>query len=143
MHGHSKGELGSAYQAEQTQELADRNLDKSSDYASLVVQGMKEAYQVYMDTLREELGSAPPVALATVAQRAQDSAEGMHSQTRVLQGLAIGMLLILLLLTWNVLGLRKTSRQQLQLLKQLAEASVRNATQHGGVIAEQCRSTNL
>ena len=104
---------------------------------------MKEAYQVYMDTLREELGSAPPVALATVAQRAQDSAEGMHSQTRVLQGLAIGMLLILLLLTWNVLGLRKTSRQQLQLLKQLAEASVRNATQHVGVIAEQCQSTNL
>lgn len=106
-------------------------------------EGMKEAYQVYMDTLREELGSAPPVALATVAQRAQDSAEGMHSQTRVLQGLAIGMLLILLLLTWNVLGLRKTSRQQLHLLKQLAEASVRNALQHGDVIAEQCRSTNL
>lgn len=82
---------------------------------------MKEAYQVYMDTLRAELGSAPPVAVATIAQRAQDSAEGMHSQTRVLQGLAAAMLLILLLLVWNVMGLRKTSRQQLQLLQQLLE----------------------
>ena len=82
---------------------------------------MREAYQVYMDTLRAELGSAPPVAVATIAQRAQDSAEGMHSQTRVLQGIAAVMLLILLLLVWNVVGLRKTSRQQLQLLQQLVE----------------------
>ncbi len=103
-------------------------------------QGMKEAYLVYMDTLRAELGSAPPVAAATVAQRAQDSAEGMHSQTRILQGLAGVMLLILLLLTWNVWGLRKTSRQQLQLLRQLAEASRNNGTQQGAVSADQCRS---
>lgn len=82
---------------------------------------MKEAYQVYMDTLRAELGSAPPVAVATIAQRAQDSAEGMHNQTRVLQGLAAVMLLILLLLVWNVMGLRKSSRHQLQLLQQLVK----------------------
>lgn len=92
---------------------------------------------MYMDTLREELGSAPPVALATVAQRAQDSAEGMHSQTRVLQALAIGMLLILLLLTWTVLGLRKTSRQQLHLLQQLAAAS---GSAQSSVPANQCLS---
>ena len=78
---------------------------------------------MYMDTLRAELGSAPPVAVATIAQRAQDSAEGMHSQTRILQGLAAVMLLILLLLAWNVMGLRKTSRQQLQLLQQLLDTS--------------------
>lgn len=76
-----------------------------------------------MDTLRAELGSAPPVAVATIAQRAQDSAEGMHSQTRILQGLASVMLLILLLLAWNVMGLRKTSRQQLQLLQQLLDTT--------------------
>lgn len=76
-----------------------------------------------MDTLRAELGSAPPVAVATIAQRAQDSAEGMHSQTRILQGLAAVMLLILLLLAWNVMGLRKTSRQQLQLLQQLLDTT--------------------
>lgn len=102
---------------------------------------MKEAYLVYMDTLRAEVGSAPPVTAATVAQRAQDSAEGMHSQTRVLQGLAVGMLLILLLLTWNVLGLRRTSRQQLQLLQQLAEAAVSQSTQHSAVTADQCQSS--
>lgn len=88
---------------------------------------MHEAYQVYMDTLRAELGSAPPVAVATIAQRAQDSAEGMHSQTRILQGLAATMLLILLLLVWNVMGLRKTSRQQLHLLQQLLEMPSRNS----------------
>lgn len=82
---------------------------------------MKEAYQVYMDTLRAELGSAPPVPVATIAQRAQDSAEGMHSQTRVLQGLALAMLLVLLLLSWSVSSLNKSNRQQLQLLKQLVE----------------------
>ena len=95
---------------------------------------------MYMDTLREELGSAPPVTAATVAQRAQDSAEGMHSQTRVLQGLAIGMLLVLLLLVWNVWGLRRTSRQQLHLLQQLVEASVNKVTQQGPVTANQCQS---
>lgn len=103
------------------------------------LQGMKEAYLVYMDTLREELGSAPPVTAATVAQRAQDSAEGMHSQTRVLQGLATGMLLVLLLLVWNVWGLCRTSRQQLQLLQQLAEASLNKVTQQGPVTADQCQ----
>ncbi|KAL0034721.1 hypothetical protein WJX77_003856 [Trebouxia sp. C0004] len=103
-------------------------------------EGMKEAYLVYMDTLREELGSAPPVTAATVAQRAQDSAEGMHSQTRVLQGLAIGMLLMLLLLVWNVWGLRRTSTQQLQLLQQLAEASLNKMKQQGPVTADQCQS---
>lgn len=99
------------------------NLDPHSITLSFhfPLQGMKEAYQVYMDTLRAELGSAPPVAVATIAQRAQDSAEGMHSQARVLQGLAAAMLLILLLLVWNVMGLRRTSRQQLQLLQQLLE----------------------
>lgn len=101
---------------------------------------MREAYQVYMDTLREELGSAPPVAAATVAQRAQESAEGMHDQTRILQGLAIGMLLLLLLLTWNVWGLRRTSRQQLELLRQLAQTSMKNETRQAVVTAEQCQS---
>ena len=82
---------------------------------------MNEAYQVYMDTLRAELGSAPPVPVATIAQRAQDSAEGMHSQTRVLQGLAVAMLLVLLMLSWSVSSLSKNNRQQLQLLKQLVQ----------------------
>ena len=82
---------------------------------------MNEAYQVYMDTLRAELGSAPPVPVATIAQRAQDSAEGMHSQTRVLQGLAVAMLLVLLMLSWSVSSLSKSNRQQLQLLKQLVQ----------------------
>ena len=100
------------------------------------LQGMREAYQVYMDTLRAELGSAPPVAVATIAQRAQDSAEGVHSQTRILQGLAAIMLLILLLLSWNVMGLRRTSRQQLQLLQQLAESSSSQAS----ASVSQCRS---
>lgn len=89
---------------------------------------MREAYQVYMDTLRAELGSAPPVAVATIAQRAQDSAEGMHSQTRILQGLAAVMMLILLLLAWNVMGLRKTSRQQLHLLQQLLDTRGSNSS---------------
>ena len=87
---------------------------------------MHEAYQVYMDTLRAELGSAPPVPVATIAQRAQDSAEGMHSQTRVLQGLAIAMLLVLLMLSWSVSTLSKSNKQQLQLLKQLVQGQ--NAT---------------
>ncbi|KAL3148036.1 hypothetical protein ABBQ38_014326 [Trebouxia sp. C0009 RCD-2024] len=91
-------------------------------------EGMREAYQVYMDTLRAELGSAPPVAVATIAQRAQDSAEGMHSQTRILQGLAAVMLLILLLLAWNVMGLRRTSRQQLHLLQQLLDTRGSNSS---------------
>lgn len=81
-----------------------------------------------MDTLRAELGSAPPVAVATIAQRAQDSAEGMHSQTRILQGLAAVMLLILLLLAWNVMGLRRTSRQQLHLLQQLLDTRGSNSS---------------
>lgn len=102
----------------------------------MVLQGMREAYQVYMDTLRAELGSAPPVPMATIAQRAQDSAEGMHSQTRILQGLAAIMLLILLLLTWNVTGLRRASRQQLQLLQQLAESSSSKVAAN----VSQCRS---
>ena len=102
----------------------------------VVLQGMREAYQVYMDTLRAELGSAPPVPMATIAQRAQDSAEGMHSQTRILQGLAAIMLLILLLLTWNVTGLRRASRQQLQLLQQLAESSSSKVAAN----VSQCRS---
>ena len=97
---------------------------------------MHEAYQVYMDTLRAELGSAPPVAVATIAQRAQASAEGMHSQTRILQGLAATMLLILLLLVWNVMGLRKTSRQQLHLLQQLLEMPSRSSN----ATVAQCRS---
>ena len=99
------------------------------------MQGMHEAYQVYMDTLRAELGSAPPVPAATIAQRAQDSAEGMHSQTRVLQGLAVAMLLVLLMLSWSVSSLSKSNRQQLQLLKQLVQGQ--NAT--SSAIADQCQ----
>lgn len=88
-----------------------------------------------MDTLRAELGSAPPVPVATIAQRAQDSAEGMHSQTRVLQGLAVAMLLVLLILSWSVSSLSKSNRQQLQLLKQLVQGQ--NSTRFAA--SDQCQ----
>ena len=81
---------------------------------------MREAYATYMDILRQKLGTTAPVSAATVAQKVQDSNEGVHGRISLVQGLLLAALLLLLLLSWGVWRLERNAQAQLHLLHRLA-----------------------
>ncbi|MCJ1425726.1 hypothetical protein MMC29_003626 [Sticta canariensis] len=86
-------------------------------------EGMREAYATYMDVLRQKLGTAALVSAATVAQKVQDSHEGMHGRIGSLQILLSLALLLLVLLSWAVWRLDRRAQLHSQLLQSIANSS--------------------
>lgn len=95
------------------------------------MQGMREAYATYMDVLRQKLGTAAPVSAATVAQKVQDSSEGMHGRLGSVQVLLTVVLAVLLLLSWAVWRLDRHSRRHSELLQRLASGAGEGAVDFG------------
>lgn len=90
----------------------------------LGVQGMRESYAVYMETLHANLGSAPPVPAATMMKRVEATSADTSDKQRTmlwLAGATVALLVVLLLMVWS---LGRTLHQQHGLITQLQQEHV-------------------
>ena len=74
-----------------------------------------------MDILRQRLGTSAPVSAATVAQKVQDSHEGIGARMGLVQVLLLIVLFVLLMLSWGVWRLERHAQHELQLLQRLTQ----------------------
>src|SRR5437899_767059 len=90
----------------------------------LVMQGMRESYAVYMETLHAHLGSAPPVPAATMMKRVEATSADTSDRQRTLlwlAGAAVALLVVLLLMVWSM---GRTLHHQHGLIRQLQQEHV-------------------